>query len=48
MEIIIAFLTGAFIMFAVAIRLKVELMKQIDELKNFDTWKEWKNQQKNK
>lgn len=43
MEIIIAFLTGAFIMFTVAMRLKVELMRQIDELKDFDTWKEWKN-----
>jgi hypothetical protein len=45
MEFILGFITGAFVVFAVAMRLKVELMKQIDELKDFDTWKEWKNKQ---
>lgn len=35
--------TGLIIMWAVAMRLKVELMKEIEKLKDFDTWKEWKN-----
>jgi hypothetical protein len=30
-------------MFAVAKRLQVELMRDIEKLKDFDTWKEWKN-----
>ena len=30
-------------MFAVAKRLQIEWKKEIEELKNFDTWKEWKN-----
>ena len=45
MEIIIAFLTGAFMMWVVAMRLMIEWKKEIEELKNFDTWKEWKNKQ---
>jgi hypothetical protein len=35
--------TGLIIMWAVAMRLKVLIMKDIEKLKDFDTWKEWKN-----
>jgi membrane protein DedA with SNARE-associated domain len=36
-------LVGMFIMFAIAKRLQVELMREIEKLKDFETWKEWKN-----
>ena len=35
---------GAFIMWTIAIRLKKEWGKEIQKLKDFDTWKEWKNE----
>lgn len=44
MEFIIGFVTGAFIMWAIAKRLQVEWKKQIEKLKDFDVWKEWKNE----
>ena len=44
MDFALGFVTGAFIMFAVAKRLQIEWRKEIEELKDFDTWKEWKNQ----
>jgi hypothetical protein len=44
MEIVIAFLFGAFLMWAIAVRLNTEFMKDLEKLKDFDTWKEWKNQ----
>lgn len=43
MEIIIGFLTGAFLTWAIAKRLMVEWKKDLEKLKDFDTWKEWKN-----
>lgn len=43
MEIIIAFLTGVLLTAAVAKRLMVEMRKEIEQLKDFDVWKEWKN-----
>lgn len=43
MEIIIGFLTGAFLTWAIAKRLMVEWKKDLKKLKDFDTWKEWKN-----
>ena len=46
MEIIIAFLTGVFLTWAVAKRLMVEMKKEIEQLKDFDVWKEWKNESK--
>ena len=35
--------TGLIIMWAIAMRLKVEWKKEVELLKDFDTWKEWKN-----
>jgi uncharacterized membrane protein YciS (DUF1049 family) len=41
---VIGFVTGVIITCAIALRLKVEFMKDIEKLKDFDTWKEWKNE----
>jgi len=46
MEIIIAFLTGAFLTWAIAKRLMVEWKRDLEKLKDFDVWKEWKNDSK--
>jgi hypothetical protein len=43
MDFALGLFTGMFIMWAVAMRLKVLIMKEIEKLKDFDTWKEWKN-----
>ena len=34
---------GMFIMWAIAKKIQIELMKELEKLKDFDTWKEWKN-----
>jgi hypothetical protein len=39
----IGLFAGVFFMWVVAKRLQVEWRKQIEKLKDFDTWKEWKN-----
>ncbi len=43
MEFAVGILVGMFIMFAITKRLQVELMREIEKLKDFETWKEWKN-----
>lgn len=43
MEFALGLFTGFFIMWAIAMKLKVEWRKDIEKLKDFDTWKEWKN-----
>ena len=43
MEFGLGLFTGMFIMWFVAMRLKVLIMKDIEKLKDFETWKEWKN-----
>ena len=35
--------TGMIIMFVIAKRLLREMKKEVELLKDFDTWKEWKN-----
>ena len=45
MEFGLGLFTGMFIMWIVAKKIQTEIMKEIDELKNFETWKEWKNKQ---
>ena len=40
MEFGLGLFTGMFIMWIVAKKIQMEIMK---ELKDFDTWKEWKN-----
>ena len=42
MEFGLGLFTGMFIMWIVAKKIQMEIMK---ELKDFDTWKEWKNKQ---
>jgi hypothetical protein len=43
MEFALGLGTGMIIMGAVAMRLKVLIMKEVELLKDYDTWKEWKN-----
>jgi hypothetical protein len=43
MDFALGMLTGMIIMGAIAMRLQAEWKKQIEELKDFDVWKEWKN-----
>lgn len=43
MDFALGMLIGMFIMFAIAKRLQAEFMRDIEKLKDFDTWKEWKN-----
>ena len=43
MEFALGMLVGMCIMLAIAKRLQVELMNDVEKLKDFDTWKEWKN-----
>jgi uncharacterized membrane protein YciS (DUF1049 family) len=43
MDFALGMLTGMIIMGAVAQRLKVMIMKDMEKLKDFETWKEWKN-----
>lgn len=45
MEFALGLATGMLIMFAIAIRLKVECEREIEKLKDFEVWKEWKNQE---
>ena len=42
MEFGLGLFTGMLIMWIVAKKIQMEIMK---ELKDFDTWKEWKNKQ---
>lgn len=35
--------TGMFIMWAIAKKIQIEIMKELEKLKDFDIWKEWKN-----
>jgi hypothetical protein len=48
MDFALGFITGAFIMFVVAKRLQIEWRKEIEQLKDFDTWKEWKNKKRDR
>lgn len=43
MDFTLGLLVGMIIMAAIAQRLKVFILKEIEQLKDFDTWKEWKN-----
>lgn len=46
MDYIIGFLVGAFLTLAIAKRLMVEWKRDLEKLKDFDVWKEWKNDSK--
>ena len=43
MEFALGLLTGMIIMWVIAKRLQVEWKRGLEKLKDFDTWKEWKN-----
>ena len=43
MEFGLGLFAGMFIMWAIAKKIQIELMKDLEKLKDFDTWKEWKN-----
>ena len=43
MEFTIGFISVFVIMFAITKRLQIEWRQEIEDLKDFDTWKEWKN-----
>lgn len=46
MEFALGLLIGMFIMWAIAMRVKSDFLKDLEKLKDFETWKEWKNQNK--
>jgi hypothetical protein len=43
MDFALGLLVGMIIMGAIAQRLKVFILNEIEELKDFEVWKEWKN-----
>jgi hypothetical protein len=43
MDFALGFIAGAFVMWAVAMRLKAEWKRDIELLKDFEVWKNWKN-----
>jgi hypothetical protein len=43
MNFIIGFFAGLVLMFGIAISIRTEWKKDIEKLKDFDTWKQWKN-----
>ena len=43
MEFGLGLFAGMFIMWAIAKKIQIEIMKDLEKLKDFDTWKEWKN-----
>ena len=45
MEFGLGLFTGMLIMWIVAKKIQMEIMKEIEQLKDFETWKEWKNKQ---
>jgi hypothetical protein len=43
MEFIIGYLSGMFVMWVGAMSLKAQWKRDLEKLKDFETWKEWKN-----
>lgn len=46
MEFLLGYLVGVFAMLFIEILFKKKLNRDIEKLKDFDTWKEWKNKTK--
>ena len=46
MDFALGMLTGMVIVFVIAKRLLREMKQEVELLKDFDTWKEWKNKSK--
>lgn len=45
MDFALGMLTGMIIMWAIAQRLMGEWKRDLEKLKDFETWKKWKNQE---
>ena len=45
MDLALGILIGMIIMFMIAVHLYYEIKMQMEDLKDFETWKEWKNKQ---
>lgn len=45
MDVAIGILIGMVVMFMISVKMYFEIIRQIEQLKDFDTWKEWKNKQ---
>jgi hypothetical protein len=43
MEFVIGYLSGIFVMWVGGMSLKAQRKKDVEKLKDFETWKEWKN-----
>jgi hypothetical protein len=43
MEFALGLFTGMFIMWAIAKKIQIEIMKDLEKLKDFEIWKKWKN-----
>ena len=42
-DIVIGFLAGMFFMWVIAMSLKAQWKRDLEKLKDYETWKEWKN-----
>ena len=45
MDFALGYISGMIVMWIVAKKIQMEWRKEIEQLKDFDTWKEWKNKQ---
>jgi|688.fasta_scaffold1898024_2 hypothetical protein len=43
MSFLLGIVSGMCIMYAMKTKEQTEVQKQLEKLKDFDTWKEWKN-----
>ena len=46
MDFILGFSTGAFIFYVAGKKIQLEWAKEIEKLKDFETWKKWKNHER--
>ena len=46
MEFLLGMSSGMCIMYAIKTQVITEMKQQLEKLKDFDTWKEWKNKTK--
>ena len=45
MDVAIGILIGMVVMFMISVKMYFEIIRKIEQLKDFETWKEWKNRQ---
>ena len=46
MDFALGYLSGMFVMWVIGMSLKAQWKRKLEKLKDFDTWKEWKNKKK--